>query len=81
MITQLSRGGGRISTRSAHSPSATIPRHDRCPGAGAPSGWQVGEMYRYSYDLGELKQPVMKAVVCNGWTWQPVITFVRAVGG
>jgi hypothetical protein len=46
-----------------------------------PEGWRIGPMYRYAYSVNELKQPLVTAVVSSGWTWQPVVTFFRPLGG
>ncbi len=46
-----------------------------------PAGWQVGPTYKYRYSLVELQQPIVVAVVSSGWTWQPVLTFFRPIGG
>lgn len=46
-----------------------------------PNGWVVGPEYRYAYSLNELKAPIVRAVVMSGWTWRPVVTFIRFFGG
>ena len=35
--------------------------------------WELAQAYTYSFDLSELKQPLLQAVVLSGWTWQPVL--------
>jgi hypothetical protein len=39
-------------------------------------GWTFDWAYRYRYDLNEMKQPLVAAIVMGGWTYQPVITFL-----
>jgi hypothetical protein len=34
--------------------------------------WQFARAYRYSFNVEEMKQPLVQAVVLSGWTWQPV---------
>jgi hypothetical protein len=43
-------------------------------------GWTFDRAYRYSYNLNEMKQPLVAAVVTGGWTYQPVITFIPLLG-
>ena len=39
-----------------------------------PSGKATGELSKaYTFNLQELKQPVIEAVTASGWTWQPVM--------
>lgn len=41
------------------------------------SGKPTGELSRaYTFNLQELKQPVIEAVNASGWTWQPVMSNV-----
>ena len=42
--------------------------------------WQFDHAYRYSYNLNELKQPLVEAVVMGGWTCQPVAFFFPLLG-
>ena len=44
-------------------------------------GWILQEAYRYSFDAYELKAPLIQATTASGWTWQPVLTFFRPLGG
>jgi len=38
------------------------------------SGKPTGELSRaYTFNLQELKQPIIEAVNASGWTWQPVM--------
>ena len=38
------------------------------------SGQPTGELFKaYTFNLQELKQPIMEAVTVSGWTWQPVM--------
>ncbi|MFI5010850.1 MAG: hypothetical protein ACHQAY_00735 [Hyphomicrobiales bacterium] len=32
----------------------------------------AGEIYNYRFATKELKEPLQKAVVANGWRWRPV---------
>jgi hypothetical protein len=42
--------------------------------------WTFDWAYKYSYNLNEMKQPLVAAVVMGGWTYQPVITFIPLLG-
>ena len=37
--------------------------------------------YDYRFQLAEMKNPLVEAVVGGGWTWAPVVTFFRPLGG
>ena len=37
--------------------------------------------HQWQFDLGDMKQPLIRLVREAGWTWRPVVTFVRAFGG
>ena len=38
------------------------------------SGKPTGELSKaYTFNLQELKQPIIEAVTASGWTWQPVM--------
>jgi hypothetical protein len=38
------------------------------------SGEPTGELSKtYTFNLQELKQPIIEAVTTSGWTWQPVV--------
>ena len=40
----------------------------------SPSGKPTGELSKaYTFNLQELKQPIIEAVTVSGWTWQPVM--------
>lgn len=43
-------------------------------------GWTFDWAYKYSYNLNEMKQPLVAAIVMGGWTYQPVITFLPLLG-
>jgi hypothetical protein len=43
-------------------------------------GWRVDAAYRYRYDLAELKQPLVAAIVDGGWTYRPVAFFLPLLG-
>lgn len=37
--------------------------------------------YAYTFDLQELKGPIIALVTQAGWEWRPVVTFFRPIGG
>jgi hypothetical protein len=37
--------------------------------------------YDYRFQLAEMKNPLIQAIVESGWTFAPVVTFVRPLGG
>jgi hypothetical protein len=37
--------------------------------------------YNYSYNLAEMKNPLIEVIVGSGWTFAPVATFFRPLGG
>ena len=37
--------------------------------------------YNYRFDLSEMKNPLIDVVLGSGWSWVPVISFIRAIGG
>jgi hypothetical protein len=43
-------------------------------------GWIFDWAYKYSYNINEMKQPLVVAVVMGGWAFQPVITFLPLLG-
>jgi hypothetical protein len=43
--------------------------------------WKVGSLYRYNYSIYEIKAPIVQAVLDSGWTYKPVVTFFRWLGG
>lgn len=48
----------------------------------APGATPVAnEGYAYRFDPSEIRKPLSEIVTGNGWTWQPVMTFFRPVGG
>ena len=44
-------------------------------------GWRIDTHYAYRFNASEITQPVIKAIVDNGWTWKPVYTLFRPIGG
>lgn len=42
---------------------------------------EVSLTHQWRFDLGDMKQPLIRIVRDAGWTWRPVVTFVRAFGG
>ncbi len=43
--------------------------------------WTPGFEYRYRFLLSEIQTPLIEAVTQSGWTFAPVITFFRPLGG
>ena len=37
--------------------------------------------HQWRFDLHDMKQPLIRVVRDAGWTWRPVVTFVKAFGG
>lgn len=44
-------------------------------------GWRADAAYKYRFNLNELKQPLLQAILSSGWTYQPVASFIRLIGG
>lgn len=38
-----------------------------------PTGGGAGKVLDYAFDIDEVKQPVIDAVVASGWTYQPIV--------
>lgn len=45
------------------------------------SGPVANEGYVYRFDPSEIRKPLAEIVTGNGWTWQPVMTLFRPIGG
>lgn len=43
--------------------------------------WKPTSAYSYKFNLNELRSPVIQAITDGGWTFKPVITFIRLIGG
>jgi hypothetical protein len=43
--------------------------------------WTVGQAYHYRFALAEMKIPLIEAIIRSGWTFAPVITYWRWLGG
>lgn len=43
--------------------------------------WSVRPAYRYRFVLTEMKNPIIDAISTAGWSFKPVVTFVRLIGG
>lgn len=57
-------------------------RHERVFGLQFKDGKPTFDLsYAYTFDLNELKQPVIEIVRHSGWNFRPVITFFRPIGG
>lgn len=39
-----------------------------------PNPLDYGQVYEYSFDVSEMKDPIAKVVTSNGWTFRPVTT-------
>lgn len=57
-------------------------QHERVFGLQFKDGKPTFDLsYAYTFDLGELKQPMIEIVRHAGWNFRPVITFFRPIGG
>ncbi len=57
-------------------------RHERVFGLQFKNGQPTFDLsYAYTFDLNELKQPMIEIIRHAGWNFRPVITFFRLVGG
>lgn len=57
-------------------------RHERVFGLQFKNGQPTFDLsYAYTFDLNELKQPMIEIVRHSGWNFRPVITFFRPIGG
>ncbi len=44
-------------------------------------GWTRRSDHQYCFVPAEMRAPLIAVVRASGWTWQPVMTFLRPVGG
>lgn len=57
-------------------------QHERVYGLQFKDGKPTFDLsYAYTFDLNELKQPIIEIVRHSGWNFRPVITFFRPIGG
>jgi hypothetical protein len=57
-------------------------RHERVFGLQFKDGKPTFDLsYAYTFDLNELKQPMIEIIRHAGWNFRPVITFFRPIGG
>ncbi len=57
-------------------------RHEQVFGLQFKNGQPTFDLsYAYTFDLNELKQPMIEIVRHAGWNFRPVITFFRPIGG
>ena len=57
-------------------------RHERVFGLQFRDGKPTFDLsYAYTFDLNELKQPMIEIIRHSGWNFRPVITFFRPIGG
>jgi hypothetical protein len=81
-----SAGGGTDAARLAWRTSYGITffhyAHERVFGLQVVNGRPtVVPSYAYTFNLQEMKQPVIDVIANAGWTYRPVITFFRPIGG
>jgi hypothetical protein len=43
--------------------------------------WVFDRAYQYKFNINEIKRPIVEAILQSGWTFRPVVTFVRFIGG
>jgi hypothetical protein len=43
--------------------------------------WHARPAYHYQFVLTEMKRPIVDAIIGAGWSFKPVVTFVRWIGG
>ncbi|MBL8700987.1 MAG: hypothetical protein JNK67_21610 [Alphaproteobacteria bacterium] len=56
--------------------------HERVFGVQIRNGMPTLDLsYAYTFNLQELKGPIIALVTAAGWEWRPVVTFFRPVGG
>jgi len=84
--TEVSWATGPMSFLSRFNWSRNVAFYRRATGTGfgvTPSaeGWTLNETYHYRYELGEIVQPVARAILESGWEFRPVFTFFRPLGG
>jgi hypothetical protein len=75
MDWSAARGGGQIRWQAARGIQFFEYARERVFGLQfGPDGRPSGALsYAYAFDLQELKQPFLRAVIDAGWTWQPVM--------
>lgn len=57
-------------------------RHERVFGLQFRDGKPTFDLsYAYTFNLNELKQPMIEIIRHSGWNFRPVITFFRPIGG
>ncbi len=57
-------------------------QHERVFGLQFKDGKPTFDLsYAYTFDLNELKQPMIEIIRNSGWNFRPVITFFRPIGG
>lgn len=84
---KIAWGGGirNISGRVAFFQGITFKSLDggaRLGVSGAPGAAPVAnDGYVYRFDPSEIRKPLSEIVTGNGWTWQPVMTLFRPIGG
>lgn len=42
---------------------------------------QIGLAYNYRFYLAEMKNPIIDTITQSGWTYRPVVSFIRAISG
>lgn len=57
-------------------------KHERVFGLQFKDGTPTFDLsYAYTFNLNELKQPVIEIIRNSGWNFRPVITYFRPIGG
>ncbi|VFR49988.1 hypothetical protein BER2_2634 [plant metagenome] len=85
MLRDKDKGVTGLSARIALFRGVTIAEHSHKVDIGLnyhPSlGWTVRPEHTFRYRDSELKGPFIQCVTGSGWSWRPVITFWRPLGG
>lgn len=85
MLRDKDKGVTGLSARIALFRGVTIAEHSHQASIGLtfhPSlGWTVQPEHTFRYRDSELKGPFIQCVAGSGWSWRPVITFWRPLGG
>ncbi|MGE3936183.1 MAG: hypothetical protein AB7F67_23170, partial [Rhodospirillaceae bacterium] len=73
---------GRLSWKTHYGITFFHYAHERVFGLQIVNGRPtLNPTYAYTFNLQEMKQPVIEVITNAGWTYKPVITFFRPIGG
>lgn len=73
---------GRLSWKTHYGITFFHYAHERVFGLRIVNGRPtLNPTYAYTFNLQEMKQPVIEIIINAGWTYKPVITFFRPIGG